>query len=40
MTASGGELEARGIEQKGKGLLDKDNSVVFAGWSGIRYTKW
>ena len=46
MTAKGwGVLEVRGggIEKKGKGLMDTDNSVVIAGGPGevgYKWTKW
>ena len=36
MTASGGGGWGGGIEQKGKGLMDMDNSVVIIGARGIR----
>ena len=42
MTASGGwgGLGGGEIEQKGKGLMDMDNSVVIAGGRGRKGTKW
>ena len=36
----GGRLGGGGIEQKGKGLMDMDNSVVIAGGRGYKGTKW
>ena len=35
MTASGGEVGDGGIEQKEKGFMDMDNSVVSAGGRGV-----
>ena len=29
-----------GVEQKWKGLMDMDNSVVIAGGTGYKGTKW